>query len=67
MKTDVSAPEIPFPETIDRQIAGFPSDVQNILEDIRTIFRTAAPTAQETIQFCRPQTSPWSASDTGRH
>jgi uncharacterized protein YdhG (YjbR/CyaY superfamily) len=54
MKTDVSAPEIPSPETIDRYIAGFPPAVQDILEEIRTIIRTAAPTAQETIKYRMP-------------
>lgn len=42
------------PETIDDYIAGFPQDVQDILEKIRTTIRKAAPDAQETINYQIP-------------
>ena len=54
MNTDSSAPETPIPESIDQYIVGFPPEVQNILEEIRTIVRTAAPEAQETIKYRMP-------------
>jgi hypothetical protein len=38
MRTDQTAPK-----TIDEYIAGFPHDVQEILEKIRTTIRAAAP------------------------
>jgi uncharacterized protein YdhG (YjbR/CyaY superfamily) len=41
-------------KTIDEYIAGFPSDVQVILEKIRETIRRAAPTAQETINYAIP-------------
>ena len=43
-----------IPQTIDEYIAGFPSDVQKILEKIRLIIREAAPDAQETIKYQIP-------------
>jgi uncharacterized protein YdhG (YjbR/CyaY superfamily) len=39
------------PTTIDEYIAGFPADVQRILQQIRSIIRTAAPDAEETIKY----------------
>ena len=46
MKTKQTAPK-----TIDEYIAGFPSDVQQILEKIRRTIRKAAPDAEETISY----------------
>ena len=42
------------PENIDRYIAGFPKDVQEILQDIRVTIRKAAPGAEETISYRMP-------------
>jgi uncharacterized protein YdhG (YjbR/CyaY superfamily) len=39
---------------IDQYIAGFPADVQEILEEIRTTIRKAAPDAEETIKYQMP-------------
>ena len=39
---------------IDEYIAGFPGDVQEILEKIRMTIRTAAPEAEETISYRIP-------------
>ena len=49
MKTDQTAPK-----TIDEYIAGFPDDVQEILEKIRMTIRKAAPDAEETIKYQIP-------------
>ncbi len=49
MKTDQTAPK-----TIDEYIAGFPHDVQAILEKIRKTIRKAAPDAEETIKYRIP-------------
>ena len=49
MKTKPAAPQ-----TIDEYIAGFPKDVQEILEQIRLTIRKAAPDAQETIKYQMP-------------
>jgi uncharacterized protein YdhG (YjbR/CyaY superfamily) len=49
MRTDQAAPR-----TIDEYIAGFPHEVQEILEKIRTTIRTAAPDAEETISYQMP-------------
>jgi uncharacterized protein YdhG (YjbR/CyaY superfamily) len=38
-------------KTMDEYIAGFPSDVQQILEKIRMAIRKAAPDAEETISY----------------
>ena len=46
MKTD---PE--NPKTIDGYIAGFPPDVQVILEKVRVTIRNAAPAAEEAIKY----------------
>ena len=40
--------------TIDEYIAGFPPDVQAILQQIRTTIREAAPDAQEKISYQMP-------------
>jgi uncharacterized protein YdhG (YjbR/CyaY superfamily) len=49
MKTDQTTPT-----TIDEYIAGFPSDVQEILQRIRTTIREAAPDAEEAIKYQLP-------------
>ncbi len=49
MKTNQRAPK-----TIDEYIAGFPPDVQEILEKIRATIRKAAPGAEETIKYQMP-------------
>ena len=46
MKTDQ-----PTPQTIDEYIAGFPPEVQEILQKIRQTIHEAAPDAQETISY----------------
>ena len=42
------------PRDIDEYIAGFPNDVQEILEKIRMTIRKAAPDAEETIKYQMP-------------
>src|SRR5262245_60356846 len=42
------------PKDIDAYIAGFPSDVQEILQKIRVTIRKAAPDAEETISYKMP-------------
>jgi len=42
------------PKSIDEYIAGFPNDVQAILEKIRLTIRKAAPEAEETISYKMP-------------
>ena len=42
------------PKDIDEYIAGFPNDVQAILEKIRLTIRKAAPDAEETISYELP-------------
>ena len=42
------------PKTIDEYIAGFPPDVQEILQKIRQTIRKAAPGAEETISYQMP-------------
>jgi uncharacterized protein YdhG (YjbR/CyaY superfamily) len=42
------------PGNIDEYIAGFPQDVQAMLEKIRTTIRRAAPGAEETISYQIP-------------
>lgn len=49
MKTAPTAPS-----TIDEYIAGFPPEVQAILQKIRLTIRKAAPDAQETISYQMP-------------
>jgi uncharacterized protein YdhG (YjbR/CyaY superfamily) len=44
----------PSPKTIDEYIAGFPPDVQEILEKVRMTIRKAAPEAEETINYQMP-------------
>ncbi len=49
MKTKRAAPR-----TIDAYIAGFPADVQALLEKIRTTIKRAAPGAEEKISYQIP-------------
>jgi uncharacterized protein YdhG (YjbR/CyaY superfamily) len=42
------------PKNIDEYIAGFPKEVQVILEEIRTTIRKAAPEAEEAIKYRMP-------------
>ena len=42
------------PKTIDEYIAGFPQDVQEILQKIRATIRKAAPEAEEKIAYQIP-------------
>jgi uncharacterized protein YdhG (YjbR/CyaY superfamily) len=49
MKTEQTAKK-----TIDEYIAGFPPDVQVILEKIRITIKKAAPDASETIKYRMP-------------
>jgi uncharacterized protein YdhG (YjbR/CyaY superfamily) len=49
MKTDRTVPN-----TIDEYIAGFPPDIQEILEKIRLTIREVAPGAEEAIKYQMP-------------
>jgi uncharacterized protein YdhG (YjbR/CyaY superfamily) len=42
------------PNTIDDYISAFPKDVQEILEQVRTTIKNAAPTAEEAISYAIP-------------
>lgn len=42
------------PKNIDEYIAGFPPDVQEILQQIRATIRKAAPDAEEAIKYQIP-------------
>lgn len=42
------------PKTIDEYIAGFPEEVQQILQKIRSVIRQEAPLAQEAISYQMP-------------
>jgi uncharacterized protein YdhG (YjbR/CyaY superfamily) len=42
------------PKTIDEYIAGFPDDVQEILQKIRMTIREVAPDAEEAIKYQIP-------------
>lgn len=50
MNTDRAA----TPKDIDQYIAGFPPDIQAILQQIRQTVHEAAPDAQETISYQMP-------------
>ena len=43
-----------IPQSIDEYIAGFPSETQQVLEQVRATIRAAAPEAQETISYAMP-------------
>ena len=49
MKTDR-----PAPQTIDDYIAGFPEDIQVLLEKIRLTIKEVAPEAEEAISYQMP-------------
>ena len=49
MRTD-----IPAPETIDEYIAGFPPDIQDILQKIRALVKANVPEAEEAIKYQLP-------------
>jgi uncharacterized protein YdhG (YjbR/CyaY superfamily) len=49
MRTDQTAPK-----TIDEYIAGFPHEIQAILEKIRKTISAAAPQAEEAIKYQMP-------------
>ena len=42
------------PENIDEYIAGFPHEIQEILQQIRCLIRRAAPDAKEAIKYQIP-------------
>lgn len=42
------------PKSIDEYIAGFPDEVQQILQTVRTTIRQATPEAEETISYAIP-------------
>ncbi|GHN01893.1 hypothetical protein WSM22_33820 [Cytophagales bacterium WSM2-2] len=42
------------PKTIDEYIAGFPADVQKIMEKLRATIKKAAPGAEEIISYQMP-------------
>lgn len=44
----------PPPKTIDEYIAGFPPEVQRIMEQVRATIRKAAPDATESISYRIP-------------
>jgi uncharacterized protein YdhG (YjbR/CyaY superfamily) len=41
-------------KSIDEYIAGFPPDVQNLLEELRALIKATAPGATETISYAIP-------------
>jgi uncharacterized protein YdhG (YjbR/CyaY superfamily) len=42
------------PKTINEYIAGFPRDVQDVLQQIRATIKKAAPDAEETLKYRMP-------------
>jgi len=42
------------PKDIDDYIAGFPKDIQKILQQVRSTIKKAAPGAEETIKYSMP-------------
>jgi uncharacterized protein YdhG (YjbR/CyaY superfamily) len=62
LRAGYSGPEVvnnvendrPAPKNIDEYIAGFPDDVQEILQEVRETIRKAAPHAEETIKYGIP-------------
>jgi len=47
-------PKPTAPQNIDEYIAGFPADVQEILQKIRVTIKKAAPKAEEVISYNMP-------------
>ncbi|MEJ7768847.1 MAG: DUF1801 domain-containing protein [Chitinophagaceae bacterium] len=43
-----------LPATIDEYIAGYPTEVQAVLEQIRSAVKLAAPGAEETVKYAMP-------------
>lgn len=43
-----------LPKDIDEYIAGFPKEVQQMLQEMRTAILKAAPKAEETIKYAMP-------------
>src|SRR5215472_3662237 len=41
-------------KSIDEYIAGYPSNIQTILNDVRATIKQAAPEAQEAIKYAMP-------------
>lgn len=54
VRTMTSNPTPPGARDIDAYIAGFPEDVQEILQKIRATIRREAPGAQEAIKYGMP-------------
>jgi uncharacterized protein YdhG (YjbR/CyaY superfamily) len=48
------SPDQPTPKNIDEYIAGFPKEVQEKLQKVRTTIKKAAPDAEETIKYKIP-------------
>lgn len=46
--------ESTIPQTIDEYIAGFPENIQEILQKIRQTIKAAAPNAEEAISYQMP-------------
>ena len=46
--------DVPAPETIDAYIAGFPPDIQDILQRIRARIKAIVPDAEEAIKYQLP-------------
>ena len=42
------------PNDIDEYIAGFPKDIQKVLEQVRATIKKAAPGAEEAIKYAMP-------------
>lgn len=47
-------PDKKIPQNMDEYIAGFPPDIQAILQQIRAVIREAAPNATEAISYQMP-------------
>lgn len=48
------APTNALPTTIDEYIAGFPAEVQTLLQQMRATIKMAAPNAEEAISYGMP-------------
>jgi uncharacterized protein YdhG (YjbR/CyaY superfamily) len=46
--------ETKSPQTVDDYIAGFPAEIQSILQQIRSIIRETVPDAEEVINYQMP-------------
>ena len=42
------------PKSVDEYIAAFPKETQELLEEIRSVIKKAAPEAEETINYAMP-------------